>query len=808
MLDTLIYTDATADESLTGSPGFQFVAHSAGATRVDEGVVREQLQHSVPANLLADNWEQHPATCAYIRVDGRMYLSRGLSTGATLGGRPGNQLTVTLMTSDPYDIIPLCPAQLYSSPSWDFGRPITQDLPGWATPLEISEDFDVPALHDMVVNDPWAITILPQVLTMLEQTQVKPRARLFIRHPDQRLVMRWLALLSRLLGPEAALGLEFRVFSSDPLRTNAHVLGVHPLINPDLTASTAESSGANVLDLERRELSKIEPSEAAKRHAHWFISGDPYDALEAIESSRRWSQCVEPGDAAALAGLVIMKSDRSEADQQVLRISLDAIARLTQCDEVDALEIYSEEFGDLVLSCPPPSSTELELFDAAIWAVAVGGQNDLAQDLALAALGWTTTQPELLAEWARIAHPTTKVQWLSDDVRTRAAGMLATSLNSTDSGSLAATFVLAKVLDTGISPDAMKTPVAVLADQWVTNPGLSTMACDWVHADAVVDQLVLNLDAKLTAGDDLVTKALLAGSWDWLAPVPWQIDQHDLLSRWFAARELQHADQHGRLEVLKIAQTVLPNHAWRLLLPTASGLNPEEVVGWIGAHGILDPNLGLEVEEILRDTSRYPKWQRNGGERVLHAIGNLDTVVPGTLKVAADEQKVILELFERAARDKDQPLNTALGSLGRQFPGRLNSLYMERITRVVLELQDTQSAVALADGDGRDVVIGNVRDRLVGELRKPTPSAMLSAIRLLNPALGRPWTNAAKEALDIIWDDRNAERLRNRLLASVEGRLNRSQRAWLIGYLEAQSKGRFVRGTVRGAKSIFGSKDK
>lgn len=107
MLDLLIYTDATADESLTGSPGFQFVAHSAGATRVDEGIVREQLQHSVPENVLADNWEQHPATCAYIRVEGRMYLSRGLSTGATLGGRPGNQLTVTLMTSDPYEIIPL-----------------------------------------------------------------------------------------------------------------------------------------------------------------------------------------------------------------------------------------------------------------------------------------------------------------------------------------------------------------------------------------------------------------------------------------------------------------------------------------------------------------------------------------------------------------------------------------------------------------------------------------------------------------------------------------------------------------------------
>src|SRR5680860_679804 len=107
MLDILIFTDAAAAESLSGSPGFQFVAHSSGATRTDESVVQQRLQHSVPTSIPADDWIQHPDTCVYARTDERMYLSRGQSTGPTLGGRPGNQQTVTLMSSDPYDILPL-----------------------------------------------------------------------------------------------------------------------------------------------------------------------------------------------------------------------------------------------------------------------------------------------------------------------------------------------------------------------------------------------------------------------------------------------------------------------------------------------------------------------------------------------------------------------------------------------------------------------------------------------------------------------------------------------------------------------------
>ena len=265
MFDVLVFTDATADESLSGSPGFQFVAHSAGATRSDESLVLQRLQHSVPASLSADNWEHHPETCAYVRVDGRMYLSRGQSTGTTIDGRPGNQLTVTVMTSDAYDILPLRPAQLYSSPAWDFGRPTTQDLPEWETPVEIKEDFDIPALHELVVNDPWAAETLPHALTMLEQTQAECRTRLFLRHPDQEVVMRWVALLSRFLDSENALGFEFRVFTDDPLRSNAHLVGVHPLLNPDLTVSSAGSLGINFIHTSSSLASKLSVFNAERR---------------------------------------------------------------------------------------------------------------------------------------------------------------------------------------------------------------------------------------------------------------------------------------------------------------------------------------------------------------------------------------------------------------------------------------------------------------------------------------------------------------------------------------------------------------
>ena len=809
MLDILVFTDAKAAESLSGSPGFQFIAHSPGATLTDESIVQDRLQHAVPASLPTVDWEQHPATCVYTYDDARLYLSRGSSTGATLGGRPGNQLTVTVMTSDPYSILPLRPAQLYSSTAWNFARPSNQDLPGWETPVDIDEDFDIPGLHSLVVDDPWAVQVLPAALTMLEQTQDERRTRLFIRHPDQALVMRWVALLTRFLDAESALAFEFRVFSDDPLRSNTHVVGIHPLLSPDLTVEVANSSGVNVIDLERRELSSVTPSESAIRYAKWFIAGDPYEALEAIEVGRRWSRHMNPDLAAAAAELAAMESTRGEVDPVTLRTSLAAITALAMARQTDELEAYGDELADLAASCPPTESADLLSMNDAMWAVSLMGDTELAQSLALASLEWTAARPGFASAWVSALRPAQEMAWHDENSRGHASVLLATTLNSAGPELLPKAFALAKSLNTGITGEQIAAPIASLVSLWLANPNLVAQSEDWVQSQSIIELVAQNLDASLTSGDRSSIQALAAGSWDFLAPTPWRADPEHPVSRWFAVRELRTApNAHARMNIIDAVQGTLPSRAWRELLAVPAGPSPDEVAGWIKSHGDVDPELALEIKRILGDTSHFPAWRRTGGAKVLHEIGKLGPGIPVGLAGDVRSQTEIIALFTQGAADKNLVPNTALRTLVRKFSGNLNGLYSDWVSKAVLVSADVRAAVALAEGPGRRSVIITVQTELERDLRAATSTGMFIAVGLLNPELGPHWVDVAKAALSAVWDGKKTELTRERLLSTVQGRLSAADNARLDSYLESQAKGRFTRGVLRGTKSMFGNKDK
>src|SRR5688572_4343321 len=105
MFEVLIYTDCTAEESVNGRTGFQFMAESGGVTPRDEEVVRTGLLHSVPTGVDLDRPEHHPATCTYREHGDRFYMSRGRSLGKTSTGRPGNQLTQAIVTSSEADLL-------------------------------------------------------------------------------------------------------------------------------------------------------------------------------------------------------------------------------------------------------------------------------------------------------------------------------------------------------------------------------------------------------------------------------------------------------------------------------------------------------------------------------------------------------------------------------------------------------------------------------------------------------------------------------------------------------------------------------
>jgi hypothetical protein len=806
MFELLVFTDATSAEAVHGMPGFQFIAHTPGATPTCESVVQQKLQHSVPVMLSPDEWLQHPPTCAYLRQDEWMYISRGRSTGATIGGRPGNQLTVTAMTQDVHDILPLRPAQLFSSTAWSFERPTSQDLDPWAAPLEISDDFDIPGLHSLIVDDRWATEALPSVLTMLEQTQAEPRVRLFIRHHDQAVVMRWVALLSRFLDAKTALGFDFRVFTDDPMRVNVAVVGAHPLIVPDLSASTAASAGINLLDLERHELSPISPSDSAKRYSQLFIDGDPYEALEMIEVGRRWGEFMDPTVASFAAELAAMPSSRGEVDAAALRASLIAINALASARQTDELEIYGDELADIVVGSGPTTSTDLLSIDSALWSSLGAGDDDLAQSLTLAGLEWAAAQPELARDWAAAVRPGVEVRWTSDESREHAAGLVASVITAGSDDQLPALFRFAKSLNTAVAEDALSSAIDRLASRWAREPELTRFAQDWVQAAAVTARLVELLDSWLSASDQGSQRLLLAGSWDWLAPSPWVIDPTRPITRWFGARQLATADSVRRAQILDAVQTTVPGSGWQVFLPTSDGLDPDEVIGWIRAHDSLDAALASEIERILASANLPSGWSQGGGAKVLHEIGKLPESPSPALRARCNDQTQILDLFARASKQRDRSSNSALDRLGSSFTGKLNALYGDWIVRTVLECNDAKSAVALAEGKGRDGVVSRFAAVLESDLRGLRSNALATAIRVLDPALG-PWADAARRALDGVWDDKETASVREALIADADGGLDAEEQARLDNYLQSQSKGRLTRGVLRGAKSLFGSRE-
>ena len=105
--------------------------------------------------------------------------------------------------------------------------------------------------------------------------------------------MRWIALASIFVDGSTALHLGFRVYSADPTADPFTSWGrprgsrlTSPWLRPRATTriwSISRPVGDNS--------QCFTDGNIARR---WFLDYDPYDALEAIEVSRRWGQVINP----------------------------------------------------------------------------------------------------------------------------------------------------------------------------------------------------------------------------------------------------------------------------------------------------------------------------------------------------------------------------------------------------------------------------------------------------------------------------------------------------------------------------------
>jgi hypothetical protein len=588
-----VYTDVVASEAIDGVDGFNFQAVSAGLTAVDQQRIRESLLHRVvPAWALEHDELSHPATCAYVVRAGRSYLSRGKSTGTTNSGRPGNQLTQAIVTSDPDDFVPYRPAQLFGALEWTLERAPTSQVEPWVTPLEIRPEFEVTSLEEFVSGDEWASSVLPHFLTMLDGALAPEPKKLVLLHTDVDVVMRWIALGTLFVDAEAARMLQFRALVDDPWRADAALVGV----SPDF--GSGEFSSANVLDLTQRDMPSIVPSDVARLRAAWFLQQGADDALNAIEIARRWEPALGSQLAHDAARIVALPEDASERGSR-WRTAMSVVERLASAGLRDDLALYAEELCEATLSYGPTSDDEFRLAGRAIRRAHDLGVEEVASGVAVPTLEALAAIPAVSQGFAKeLSGVEVSIRWDSADAQEAAGAFLGEVMAGAPTSALPEVFAAARVIGAAV-PESTLTPAAAnLSALWLRDPRLGRDTWQgWIAGNTVVSATARRALNAFRVGDEKALVDLLRGEWDFLAAV---VDD-PALEGWLKAGQLARSPVEDRQDQIALT-TRIPSDAWRVLL--AGSTLPRDAAlwaSWITHHGLPD-DLATVVRSALEAT--------------------------------------------------------------------------------------------------------------------------------------------------------------------------------------------------------------
>lgn len=659
------YTDVVASEAIDGVDGFNFQSVSGGVTGVDQQKIRESLLHRVvPSWALEHDPLSHPGTCAYVVQDGQFYLSRGKSTGDTNSGRPGNQVTQAIVTSDPDDFVPYRPAQLYGATGWTLEKATSSTSDPWVTPLEIKPEFEVSALEALVTADEWAGTVLPHFLTMIDAAVAAEPKKLVVIHEDLDVVMQWIALGTLFVDADAARLLQFRALVDDPLRADAVLVGVSP------NFGRRELSAANVLDLSSCSLPSIEPSDSARVRASWFLEQGADDGLNAIEIARRW----EPSLGAALANdaaRVVGLPEAVISGQSAWQASMAATEQLASAGLRDDLALYAEELGEATFGYGPSNAQEFGLAGRAIRKTHDLDVDELASGMLVPTLEALTAVPASIEPFAReLSGSHIPVRWDSTESREAASAFIGELMNSAPVGALSELFSAARVIAAPVAEQALASAVQRFAGAWAKEPTLANTSWrNWLAGHAVLAAAVQSLVASLQSGDEAALIPLVRGDWDFIGP---HTDDSSLHG-WLKAAQLARVPVDDRDEKVGLT-TRIPGEAWRIALASSSVPKHASLWGtWIIYHGLPDDmaaSLKATIRAVLDSDPTADSGVESGDWHSL--MDSLSRSTDTELAAFADEYSRARASFRRA-RDKVSirsaaRLDSCLPYLGRLTP--------------------------------------------------------------------------------------------------------------------------------------------
>lgn len=513
MFSTAVFTDVTSEESVDGAPGFNFQAVSAGMDGARRQIVREKLLHVVSSRWPNDRDPvEHPPTFVYMPVGRELCFSRGVSTGSTVSGRRGNQLTQAALTADAEDLEPLVPAQIFGADGWTLAKESGSDAPEWAVPLEIAPDLQAETLIERALTDPAARQALPGLITLAERATVS--SPLVIVSRDLAAFAKLVATATLLLGRDAALSLSIRGFTNDPWRAGACFVGMHPDLG-DVSAAGAQAIRADGPELR---LPDVEPSALAVRTLDWLDTHDLYEALELVERARAWATALGPALAAEAAELVVTGVGERGDDRRAWRTALETGSGLAAGGRTDDLIAFEDELVDVIAVHRPQTSEELELATCAANAAVAAGADGVARGILMPTLETVAARPDLLGPWAARFAPDPAWKCPQDPDGALAALFLE-CIAASPGDAFPALMTMASQLREQLDESQVEQATARAASFLLQHPSALATASGWLGAERVAAHVRAAIERGLDADDERLREQLMNGEWDHLERV-------------------------------------------------------------------------------------------------------------------------------------------------------------------------------------------------------------------------------------------------------------------------------------------------
>ncbi len=749
MFDVAVYTDTRSDEAIDGIDGFNFQAISEGITAQDRQIIRDNMLHHVVVGWGVDNDPlKHPPSFVYYKHGDSYYLARGVSTGVTNNGRPGNLLTEAVTTSDSDDFGSMRPAQLFGAENWRLEKVEGKSVPQWAAPLKVSPDFESESLCAMIKDDPWAQEHLAEYLSMIEQVTAAEPKRLILLSNSEVLAQKWIALGTLFMDAQKAHELTIRGLVQDPMATKADIVAASPEFGQQPDPLTPRA-GANVVDLDNRVIGPVTKTESAVKQAEWFLNEDSGSALAAIDLARNWEEYLG-GDLAARAAAMASFPGHQGGHDDWLTI-MQALCGLAKRGQTDELFFYGDALLDVAVTYAPIASSDANLAGKAVLALMSADSHDLAAGVLLptleAASGAPQAREALLATVGQ-AVDVPILAWDDDVARNQAAKYLSLMADEVSDDMLPDLFSVAMTLDIPLEEATRARAIARLARFWVSKPDLSTRRECWSYATEVTQALAENIIRGLEAGDQVSLTALERGAWSWLESSPVVNPSiRASITSWDAVARLARLPLEERAAALK-QSAGLPTGGWRIVWSGANLPDDYEIVLALAKQQrTLASDAASWIYEQIRVALRakrpatkfrnlFAGFQQSG-IRIQHE----------ELLAYIEQVARVSQHFRAAAKSREKP-NPHLNTVVKYVPN-MGLLMLDHLGEIILASPDTRGVSQIVSADEE---IAEVAALYFLKKKRGSAADMAEAVKLALAAIDGDLNAPAQAAQDFLQD--------------------------------------------------------